>query len=175
MKKRLSIILSMAMVLAMGTTVFAAEGNANVGTGEQNIDVEAKYSGGVTTPTVYSVDVSWDAMEFTYAVGGTNEWNPETHEYEDNTTAQWVANGNTISVVNHSNAAVDASFAFNALDEFSTVNGSFDTAFFTLPSAEGKAVDSAELVGKAALTLDGTLDETVTDFTKIGTITVTIK
>ena len=175
MKKVLAIALAASMTMAMGTTAFAAKGTSNIGIGDQTIDVEAKYSGSIERPTVYSVDMTWGAMEFTYAVGGTNTWNPDTHKYEDNTTAQWLASGNTVSVTNHSNAAVKASFAFTAADELNTVQGTFDTAAVTLPSAEGKVVDAAELTGTAALTLDGTLDSTVTDFTKIGTITVTVK
>lgn len=172
MKKILALVMSLTMTAAMGMTAFAE--NANIGTGNQSIDVEAKYSGGTETPTVYSVDVSWGAMEFTYAVGGTSDWNPETHEYVDNTTAQWTANGNKVSVTNHSNAGVTASFAFDALETYSGISGTFDNASVELPSAEGKAVNAAELTGSAALTLDGVLNSSMTDFTKIGAITVTI-
>lgn len=175
MKKILAFVLSLTMTAVMGTTAFAAQGDANVGTGSTSIDVKAKYAGETTAPTVYNVDMSWGAMEFTYAVGGTRDWNPETHEYKDNTTAKWVENGNTVTVTNHSNASVETSFAFDAMDTYDTVTGKFDNAKMTLPSAEGKAVDAAELTGTTKLTLSGTLESNVTALTKIGTITVTIK
>lgn len=175
MKKGVSLILASAVVLAMGTTVFAAEGNATIGQGDQTIDVEAKYESSATTPTVYSVDVSWGAMQFTYSASGTMEWNAEDHTYTDNTQAGWNADGNTVTVTNHSNAQISASLTFAALEEYTDLTGSFDNASFVLTSAENKGLDDAELTGLATLNLDGTLDESVTDFTKVGTITVTVE
>ena len=73
------------------------------------------------------------------------------------------------------NAQISASLTFDALEEYAGLTGSFDNASFILPSAENKAVDDAELTGLATLNLDGTLDKSVTDFTKVGTITVTVE
>lgn len=172
MKKILSLILAMAIVMAMGTTAFAAF-EATISTGEQSIDVEAKYQDSTTTTTVYSVDITWGAMEFTYAESGAMTWNPADHTYTDNTTAAWTASGNTITVTNHSNAAVTASFGFEALEDYDTVTGSFEIASETLNAGVVDGYDSADNV-TTTLKLEGTLAETVTDFTKVGTITVEI-
>jgi len=166
-------MLALLLVLAMSVNAFAAELDAQ---GEsQDIDVKASYTTSATTPTVYSVDITWGAMEFTYSVGGTKDWNPADHSYSDNTTATWTASGNTVTVTNHSNDEVTASFAFAAKAGFETVTGSFDKASATLPSAEGKAVDATELAATATLTLAGTLAAETAANTTVGTITVTIQ
>lgn len=169
MKKITALILALTLVMSMSITAFAT----TVDTGDQDIDVKGKYLDNSTTPTIYSVDVTWGAMEFTYTESGTMTWNPADHTYTDSTSATWVANGNTVTVTNHSNAEVTASFAFNALTAYNTVTGSFDIASETLDAGVVDGYDAADKV-VATLTLAGTLAETVTDFTKVGTITVTI-
>lgn len=170
MKKLASILLALILVMSLGATAFAA---TTVGTGDQSIDVEAKYQDNTTSATVYSVDIAWGAMKFTYTESGAMTWNPADHTYTSATTAGWTADGNTVTVTNHSNAAVTASFAFAALDAYKTVTGSFDVASKTLEAGKVNGYDSADNV-TATLTLGGALTNTVTDFTKIGTVTVTI-
>lgn len=169
MKKIVTLVLALSLVMSLNVTAFAA----TVGTGDQNIDVQGRYQDNTTASTVYSVDVTWDAMQFTYTESGSMTWNPADHTYSDSTSAGWTANGNTVTVVNHSNAPVTASFRFDALANYNTVTGSFDIASETLDAGVEGDYDAADKV-TAALTLDGTLAEDVTDYTKIGTITVRI-
>lgn len=175
MKKAASLILVSAAVLALGTTAFAEEGSAVISQGDQEIDVEAKYESSVETPTVYSVDVAWGAMRFTYAASGTKDWNADSHTYTDNIEAGWTAEGNIVRVTNHSNAQVTASFAFEALDDYPGLSGNFDNTSLVLPSAENKAVEAGELTGETVLELEGALGGSITEFTKVGTITVVIE
>lgn len=100
-------------------------------------------------------------------------WNPDDHTYADSTSGAWVANGNTVTVTNHSNANVTASFVFQALETYNTITGSFDIDSKILNAGIIGGYDNADKV-VATLTLAGALAETVTDFTKVGTITVTI-
>lgn len=175
MKKLISMLLIFAMVLAMSTTAVAADGSAKIeAVGSQRIDVNAQYVDGTTTSTTYSVDVAWGAMEFTYTISGSKTWDPATHTYTTSTQPTWTATGNEVSVTNHSNTGITASFAFAPLDTFNTVTGSFSASSVNLPSAEGKAMTDEMLTGKTALTLSGTLADTVTDLTKVGSVTVTI-
>lgn len=172
MKKFVSILLTLVLVLTMSTNAFAATIESSPGS--QDIDVNAKYVDGVSVPTRYSVDVSWGAMEFTYTVSGTKTWDPETHTYTASTQPAWTAGGNTITVTNHSNTDITASFAFSALNDYNTVTGSFSSTSLTLPTAEGKAVNDAVLTGKTSLTLGGSLASDITVFTNVGTVIVTI-
>lgn len=169
MKKRATLILALSLAMSLNITAFAD----TVGTGDQNIDVEGKYQDNTTTPTVYSVDVTWGAMQFTYTESGAMTWNPADHTYSDSTSAGWTANGNTVTVTNHSNADVTASFSFDALADYDTVIGSFDIASETLEAGVVGGYDTADEV-TANLTLSGTLAESVTEYTRIGTITVEI-
>ena len=173
MKKIISLILAMVMVLSLSVTAFAAELDNDKK--QEEINVSAKYVDGISGGTVYSVDLNWGAMEFTYTVSGARVWNPDTHTYDTTTSDTWTASGNQITVTNHSNAAIKATFAFHALDAYKDVTGTFTSAELSLPSAEGKATDAAELTGKTALNLDGILDSATTTMTKIGAITVVIE
>ena len=172
MKKTVSVLLALVLILTMSTTAFAA--TIDTAPGSQDIDVNAKYVDGVSVPTRYSVDVTWGAMEFTYTVSGTKTWDPETHTYTASTQSAWTAGGNTITVTNHSNTDITESFAFSALTAYDTVTGSFSSTSLMLPTAEGKAVNDPVLIGKTSLTLGGTLASDITAFTNVGTVIVTI-
>ena len=173
MKKLLTAVLTFALALSLCVPAFAATTVTENG-GKQEIDVNAKYVDSVDTATVYNVDVSWGAMEFTYTVSGTKTWNPETHTYEVSTSGAWTASSNEITVTNHSNTAVKADFTFEKETGFDTVTDSFTQNSFTLPSAEGKAISDAALIGKTALTLGGTLSSDKTALTRVGKVTVKI-
>ena len=174
MKKLLTAVLALALSLSLCAPAFAAESTITEDGGKKEIDVNAKYVDSVDTTTVYNVDVSWGAMEFTYTVSGTKTWNPETHTYEVSTSGAWTASGNEITVTNHSNTGIKADFTYAEATGFDTVTGSFTQNSFTLPSAEGKAISDAALIGKTALTLGGTLSSDKTALTRVGKVTVKI-
>lgn len=173
MKKFLSLLLALAAAAAMSLNASAA-GSIGSSNGTQKIDVRAKYVDGVSSGIRYNVDIRWDAMEFTYTVSGTKTWNPEKHDYDIKTSDAWAGTGNEITVTNHSNTAVTASFSFAPLSGYTGLTGAFSANSFQFPSAENKALNASELTGKTTLTLSGTLADTVTTMTKVGTVTVTI-
>lgn len=170
MKKILSLILALALVMSLSVTAFAA---TNDGTQNTSIDVNAIYTDSINTPEVISVGVEWGAMEFTYSVSGTKTWDATKHEYTTNSNAAWTASGNEVTVTNHSNIAVKAELSFAADAAYNTVTGSFDKAELLLDSGDGLTYENADK-DTAALTLAGTLANTVTTSTKVGTITVKI-
>ena len=168
MKKYVIFLLAGIIMSSVSITAFA-----QTSTGEDvGTDVKAKFVDGVETPEVCSVDVSWGSMEFTYSESGKKTWNPETHEYAYNTTSGWSANGNNVTVTNHSNKDIDVNVSFNALPEYAeTISGEFDKSSFTLKNAVDSKVDNAPK-DTVSLNLSGTIDKTLTDFTKVGSITV---
>lgn len=64
--------------MSLSVTALAAN---NDGTNGTDIDVNAKYVDSVAAATTISVDVTWEAMEFTYTVSGTKTWDAAKHEY----------------------------------------------------------------------------------------------
>ena len=174
MKKLLTSALALALSLSLCVPAFAAESTVTENGGNQSIDVNAKYNDSIQTPTVYHVDLTWGAMEFTYTVSGTKTWNAEAHNYTVSTSGAWTASGNEIAVTNHSNTGIKADFTYAKAAGFDAVTGSFTQSSISLPTAEGKETTDAALTGKTALTLGGTLASDKTAPTKVGTVTVAI-
>lgn len=187
MKKLLATITALALVVAMGTTTaFAAGTSTDVTTddGTASIKVNAEYSSSATTQETISVKVEWEAMNFTYSVGGTKTWDASKHEYSTSYgTGSWSQTGNTITVTNHSNVDVKATFTFAKLDSIKdNINGSFSgtstvgkkaitDGVVTLNKGEEHNPTGADKV-VAALKLDGELSSTHAG--QVGTVTVKI-
>lgn len=172
MKKTISIVMALALAATLSTAAFAAE--ADDGNIKKNISVKAKYVEDIEASKTIQADVVWGKMEFTYNMSGTKTWNAKTHEYDIDTNGKWSAKGNDISVINHSNTDIDVDFTYQPLDEYSVVKGTFTNDEFTIPTAEGKAVNDESLTISTDLTLSGGLSSDVTDLTKVGNVAVTI-
>lgn len=178
--KIVSAFLAAALLASMTFTAFAADSTIGEN-GSQDIEVQAKYVDSTTTADVYSVDVEWGAMQFTYSVTGTRQWNASDHSYTvADPAAAWTQTGNTIKVTNHSNVGVAVGFSFTKL---ATVTESITASFAYDKSAAGDSVSlAAGVEGKAAeadnvtatLTLAGDLGSDKLVFTKVGTVTVTL-
>ena len=180
MKKKLALVLTLAMVFSLAPLSAYADTKSTINTanGTATHDVTATYvagsSGGAGTP-VYSVDIVWGDMAFTYTEEA-GVWNPATHETTGAGGGIWKAtspDGNKIKVTNHSNAAVTATFSYAAATGYDSISGSFDKATLNLATAVDTEVSNAPS-DTAELTLTGALASTVTTSTKIGTITVTL-
>lgn len=170
MKKITSLLAAAALTCAMGTTAFAASPITSAG-GSDTADVFGTYQAGGASATVYSVDIAWDEMSFTYTAAGEGTWNPENHSYTGGSEASWSSSKN-ITVTNHSNAAVKATAKFEADSGYESTTMTFGNNEATVATAVGTEVASAP---SATITVipGGTLAESA-DGGKIGTITVTI-
>lgn len=168
MKKIVSALLALTLVSAASVTASALTVSPLEDT---DIDVNAKYVDGATTPNVYSVDIEWGAMQFTYTESGTNVWNASTHEYTLDSNTSWSESGNDVKVTNHSNDTVDVEFTYASLNEFADVTGSFDVESDSLDAGEVDGYATADSV-TTKLTLSGTIDSSETEFVKVGAITV---
>lgn len=144
-------------------------------------DVYVTYQKGESSATIYSVDIVWESMEFTYTAASEGTWNPSTHTFIDVEGASWSFANNKITVTNHSNADVNTSFSYTPAANFSAVSGAFvdvhknaiHNATLTLNSAVGSTLDEAPS-GTAYLSLTGELSSSLATKTVCGTVTVTI-
>ena len=174
MKKTLSIILALVLALSLSVTAFAAE--TNNGTQDTKITVNGTYTPGTAADEIISVDIAWDAMDFTYTAPSQGTWNTVTHAYDGATAGGWSDNTPSITVKNHSNVAVNATLGFTAdvagvIGTFTEASGAANDGVLELATAEGTEAANAPTatanfgISGAAIDADKTL----------GTITVTIK
>lgn len=171
MKKLVSMLAVAALTCTMGTTAFAADQDG-VSTGSYPADVKGTYQAGGSSAVVYSVDIAWTDMSFTYTDAGEGTWDPETHQYDGGAKAAWTASNDSITVTNHSNAAVKATASYQAETGYESTTMTFGNNGATVATAEGTAVTSAPSA-TITVTPGGTLAESANGG-KIGTITVSI-
>jgi len=173
-KKLTAVAMTGMMVLGMGTSVCAASPIRNIG-GTDSQEVKATYATDNKADTVYSVDIKWGDMQYTYTIESEGTWEPSTHQYTGKSEGEWTCDdgADQVTVTNHSNAAVNAVFSYNAENEYNGISGSFTKDTAELETAEDTIVDQApnETV---QLKLNGALKKNVTTPTKIGTATVTL-
>ena len=115
---------------------------------------------------VVSADVTWDELSFTYQ-DGAKHWDAEKHMDVADEGALEITKKN-ITVTNHSNTSIKASFEFAA--DVEGLNGSFDKTEFDLASAENTTTENAP----TDTTAFGISGGAITKDQKIGTITVKI-
>ena len=142
------------------------------GTGSYSAEVKGTYQPGGSGAVVYSVDIAWTDMNFTYTGAGEGTWNPETHQYSGSSEGAWTASNDSITVTNHSNAPVTATASYAADPDYGSTTMTFDNNGATVATAEGTEVASAPSA-TITVTPGGTLAESANGG-KIGTITVSI-
>ena len=171
MKKFFASAFAFALAISISVTSFAANTDTNDGTKGTDIAVNGTYQAAEAPADVISVDIVWDAMDFTYTAPSKGTWNASTHEYENATEGGWAATSGTdpkITVTNHSNVPVNANFAFaTAVDG---LNGSFTKAALVLDSAEGTELSNAPK-DETAFSVSGSA---IDADKSLGTITVTV-
>lgn len=178
MKKKLALVLTLAMVFSLAPlSAYANDTITGVG-GTASCDVKATYVAGASGGAggkVYSVVIDWGDMAFTYTAEA-GKWDPATHTTTGADGGVWSVNntnGNKIKVTNHSNAAVTATFSYTPAVGYTGITGSFDNTTLNLATAVDTLVSNAPS-DSAALTLTGALASSTPANTTIGTITVTL-
>ena len=167
MKKMIAATLALTLSMSMGNLVYAVE--------DKSADIKATYQAGKeSTDTVYSVDVKWGSLEYTYSSGVTKSWDPTTLKYKETSgTSSWTCQegADQITVTNNSNADITASLAYDKTD--SSITGTFTNSKIGLKSAEGTNVGESPS-GTTTLSLNGALSDTTAVKQEIGNVTVTI-
>lgn len=166
-KKIIAATLALTLSMSMGNFVYAAE--------DSSADIKATYQAGKeNTDTVYSVDVKWGNLEYTYSSGVTKSWDPTTLKYQETSgTSSWTCQqgADQITVTNNSNADITASLAYDKTD--SNITGTFTNSKIGLKSAEGTNVGESPSE-TTTLSLKGALSDTTAVKKEIGNVTVTI-
>ena len=167
MKKMIAATLALTLSMSMGNLVYAVE--------DKSFDIKATYQAGKeNTDTVYSVDVKWGSLEYTYSSGVTKSWDSTTLKYKETSgTSSWTCQegANQITVTNNSNADITASLAYGQTD--SNITGTFTNSKIGLKSAEGTNVGESPSE-TTTLSLKGALSDTTAEKKEIGKVTVTI-
>ena len=163
MKKIITLLMALAMVMSLSVTAFASDLGGSK-------DVTAKYEQNESEQPIYNVDLNWGDLTFTYTETTTKVWNPETHTYDTTTTGSW----DKITVTNHSNVSVDVAMSVTPVDG-TGVDVSLTGGNATLAAGEVGNVDGAASV-TGTITVSGKPNSTVTeDGIKVASITVTIE
>lgn len=177
-KKLFAAVLAAALMAVTAVPAFADSNKITEVNGTASHEVKGTYAEGGESATVYSVDIAWGSMEFTYTAASEGDWDPTTHGYKSGTeSGTWSCDDgeNTITVKNHSNDAVTVAFEYTPGSSYSGISGSFDKATLSLATAVGTNVDNAPS-GTAKLTISGgSLDSSATEGVTIGTVTVTLQ
>lgn len=174
--KKLFIALA-AVVLSVGICVTASASGFSDTLGQnasKEIDVTAKYSASVNTPEVYSVDIFWDSMTFSYTQQDTRNWNADKHSYDTVTEGGWDKTEASVTVTNHSNVPVEVSVEYTAVEDTGIV-GNLSDSSASLSAGEVGNYDGAASV-TATLTVSGKPTSKVSESgIKVGSIKVVIE
>lgn len=188
MKKILSMILALAMVLSLSVTAFAAETITTNGNTSQ--DVTASYTAGETKVVhIYKAVIEWKSTEATYKGQSVKyTWNPDNQAYTAETTAAEDKNATvTVTVKNYSDQAIwaTAQYADKADDNITSNVATTSTEMTAQQISSIVTVEDenynnpivSETVPSATanLTIEVTAGkENISTDTVIGTVTVTL-
>ena len=138
MKKIISLLLALVMVMGLSVTAFAAptSNDKNAVPAEENASITAGYeSGSVSKPPVYKVNVAWEQVGTIKYTGAKEvyDWNTGDLVYTKNndksTMAKWDVSSDAavnITVTNYSNMAVTATCGTPAvLNDVTKIEGSY--------------------------------------------------
>ena len=141
----------------------------------REIIVTGVYQSGTAADEKISVDIVWEAMNFTYTAASQGTWNPVTHIYDGATAGGWSDNNPAITVKNHSNTDIYATLDFTTdvtgiVGTFTEASGTANDNILELATAVGTEVANAP----TATANFGISGAAIDADQKLGTITVSI-
>ena len=151
----------------------------------KEIPVNVTIGGDFTTTHVYAITYDVTEVNFTYNMGGSQIWNPETLQYEsDGTNGTWGTTSKTITVKNYSDLAVDVTASADQVttnEEVAiTIDGGTGPVEKSLAAAYkvgGSSVETTTFAVAVDTVTTGTLTGgyQTNDEIQIGTITLTVE
>ena len=178
-KKALTLCVAAILGLSSGTVAMAATINSAGGT--ESHAVYGTYQPKGEAATVYSVDVSWGSMEFTYTDGDVSKtWNPSTHQYTESVgEGSWSnqAGANEVTVTNYSNKALTATVEAATSDPYAGITAKVDKASLSLYDASIGATTTKPghpSIASTTISLSGALTDKNANKATIGSVTVKI-
>ena len=179
-KKALTLCVATILGLSSGTVAMAA--TINSAGGADSHAVYGTYQPEGEAATVYSVDVSWGSMEFTYTDGAVSKtWNPSTHQYTESVGEGSWSNqdgANEVTVTNRSNKALTATVEATTSAPYAAgITATVDKASLSLADASiGATTTVAGTASTASTTisLSGALTDKNANKATIGSVTVKI-
>lgn len=196
-KKIIAVVLAVGMLVGSSVVAWGADanwngssytdGNSDSVTNQKPVKVDFS----VTEDTLYSVDITWGSLEYTY--GAKRVWNPGNHNYTvDISGAGWSAKEpgttDTIQVVNNSNSKIYGKYSFTADSDFKTNYSTTDVGAtfaptgtgvsltsdkFEIETAVSKAVGDTTLQSNVKVSMSGTIGKDSTDTAvQVGNVTI---
>ena len=178
-KKALTLCVATILGLSSGTVAMAAPINSAGGTDSHA--VYGTYQLEDEAATVYSVDVSWGSMEFTYTDGAVSKkWNPSTHQYMESVgKGNWSNQdgANKVTVTNRSNKALTATVKAATSSSYAGITAKADKASLSLEDASIGATTTKPghpSTASTTISLSGALKDKTANKATIGSVTVKI-
>lgn len=178
-KKALTLCVATILGLSSGTVAMAATINSTGGANSHA--VYGTYQPEGEAATVYSVDVSWGSMEFTYTDGAVSKtWNPSTHQYTESVgEGSWSnqAGANEVTVTNRSNKALTATVEAATSGSYAGITAKADKASLSLEDASIGATTTKPghpSTASTTISLSGALKDKTANKATIGSVTVKI-
>lgn len=198
MKRFIIFLLVLTMLTGMGSIAYAAvlEDQNGSGTatltddisGSATADVYGKYSDADMPEPVYSVKVSWEAIEFKCKVTGQQVWKPASHEWQNGLRySEWItpdgassATERDVVITNSSNVPIKVTAEWKAETDSYGLKPYFDALadenIFTLDTpADGTGVNDTHILKVGINPGQPKVDMPTGEPIKIGTLTITFE
>ena len=146
-------VLSACMIINIHADNLNAPGSRNINV--KLVDIELP---------VYDYDITWGDMNFIYTDVENYEFNSSTNEYDKVLSGSWESSSNSIEILNNSSLSINVTLSY--VSDENNITGGFSVNNFELSKDESKTV---------SLTLSGSLNNSYSSYTKIGSVLMEVR